>query len=162
METEEDIRSTMHSYAKPLDSQLEMDILMEQEDSCLAQLLPETRKPQRAKKSKTFASSENETQPVSNSLLLTVMERIEKMQEESLRRLHSLKTSVKDNTSSIKSVTDALVLMGKQVEDMRNKVETLQVKLKFWRKKTLCSMTDATTCTLTKGGGIYELLGSLN
>lgn len=79
MDTDEDIHGTMHSFARKS--------LPVQEDSCLAQELPETPKPRPAKKSKTLASDENNNHPVANSVLLMVMERFEQMQEESLRQL---------------------------------------------------------------------------
>lgn len=50
-----------------------------------------------SKKSKTLVSEEDE-QPELNSHLLSVMERVERMQEESLRRLRSLEMTVKGNT----------------------------------------------------------------
>ena len=49
---------------------------------------------------------------------MTVMERTEKMQKESLRKLHSHETTVKDNTQTIKSVTDSLEFLGKRVGDV--------------------------------------------
>lgn len=65
---------------------------------------------------------------------MTVMERIERMQEESLRRLHSLKTTVKDNTHAIKSVTDSLEFLGKQVEDVTLHVDSLQTQVETLEK----------------------------
>lgn len=71
---------------------------------------------------------------------MTMMERIEKMQEESLRRLHSLETTVKDNTHAIKSVTDSLEFLGKQVEDMTLYVDSFQTQVETLEKEnaTLC------------------------
>ena len=66
-----------------------------------------------------------------NSRLLSAMERVERMQEESLRRPQSLETTVKGNTDTLKSVTDSLEFLGRQVEDLTKKadrVETLREK----------------------------------
>lgn len=68
---------------------------------------------------------------------MTVMERIEKMQEESLRRLQSLETTVKDNTQTIKSVTDPLVFLGKQVEDVTLHVDSLQSQVETLEKENV-------------------------
>ena len=66
---------------------------------------------------------------------LTVLETVEKMQEESLRRLQSLEATVKDNTCSIKSVTDAMEYMGKQIKEATDKVDTLEEKVVFLEKE---------------------------
>ncbi len=66
---------------------------------------------------------------------MTVMERIEKMQEESLRILQSLETTVKDNTQTIKSVTDSLEFLGKQVEDVTLHVDSLQSQVETLEKE---------------------------
>ena len=65
-----------------------------------------------------MASELENEQTVSNAALMTVMERTEKMQKESLRKLHSHETTVKDNTQTIKSVTDSLEFLGKRVGDV--------------------------------------------
>lgn len=66
---------------------------------------------------------------------MTVMERIERMQEESLRRLHCLETTVKDNTHAIKSVADSLEFLGKQVEDVTLHVDSLQTQVETLEKE---------------------------
>lgn len=72
---------------------------------------------------------------MSNSVLLTVMERIERMQEESLKQLQSLEATVKDNASSIRSVNDAMEFTGKQMEDVTNKVDTRLNKVRLLEKE---------------------------
>lgn len=142
MDKEEDISSTMHSYAKkaPQVEEGEMEVtLPEQEGSDSALSLPKAPKQRAAKRIKT--NDDNEGQSVSNSVLLTIMERVEKMQEESLRRLQSLEATVKDNTCSIKSVTDAMEYMGKQIKEATDKVETLEKKVGFLEKEN-CVLRD--------------------
>lgn len=105
----------------------------EQEGSDSAQPLKNAMKLRAAKRSKTI--DDNEGQSVPNSVLLIVMERVEKMQEESMRRLQSFKATVKDNTCSIKSVTDAMEYMGKQIKEATDKVEILEKKVGFLEKE---------------------------
>lgn len=62
-----------------------------------------------------------------------VMKSIEKMQVESLSWLQALAATV--NTNSIKSVTDALKLLGKQVDDVFAKVKTLQSKVEMLERE---------------------------
>lgn len=136
MDKEEDIKSIMHSYVKKAlqVEEGEMEVtLPEQEGSDSALPLPNAPKLRAAKRSKTI--DDNEGQSVPNSVLLTVMERVEKMQEESLRRLQSLEATVKDNTCSIKSVTDAMEYMGKQIKAATDKVETLEKKVGVLEKE---------------------------
>lgn len=116
-----------HSYArKSLETHLElMDELLNQEPS--SESSPEISK-RPSKKSKTLTGEQDE-QPVTNSRLLSVMERIEKMQEESLRRLQSVEATVKDNTDTLKNVTDSLEFLGEKVEDVTKQVETLQTRV---------------------------------
>lgn len=116
-----------HTYVrKALETQLgAMDDLINQEQS--SESSPETTM-RPSKKPKTVMDEQDE-QPVTNALLLTVIERIEKMQQESLRRLQSVETTVKDNTDTLKSVTDSLEFLGKQVEDVTKQVETLQTRV---------------------------------
>ncbi len=87
-----------------------------------------------AKKSKTMNSEEDE-QPVPTSRLLSVMERVERMQEESLRRPRSLEATVKTNTDTLKSVTDSLEFWGKQVEDVTKKADNLQTRAETLEKE---------------------------
>lgn len=126
----------MHSYAKktPQHEEGEMEVtLPEQEGSDSTQPLQNALKLRAAKRSKTV--DDNEGQSVPNSVLLLVMERVEKMQEESLRRLQSLEATVKDNTYSIKSVTEAMEYMGKQIKEATDKVETLEKKVGYLEKE---------------------------
>ena len=98
---------------------------------------PETPKKRPSKKSKTLISEEDEQdgQPVLSSRLLSAMERVERMQEESLRRLRSLETTVKDNTDTLKNVRDSLEFLGKQVEDVTKKADNLQTRVEFLEKE---------------------------
>lgn len=57
------------------------------------------------------------------------------MQEESLRRLHSLDTTVNDNTHAIKSFTDSMEFLGKQVEDVTLHVDSLQTQVETLEKE---------------------------
>lgn len=126
-EMNKDPAITMHSYArKALENQLEVldGLLSSENPSTTPDENVKDRRP--GKKSKKLPSEGDDEQTVTNSALLTVMERIEKMQEESLRRLQSLETTVKDNTQTIKSVTDSLEFLGKQVEDVTLHVDSLQ------------------------------------
>lgn len=59
---------------------------------------------------------------------LSILERIEKRQVESLKRLQSLEDAVKENTKTTKSVTDSLEALWGQVEDMARQVNTLQAE----------------------------------
>lgn len=104
-----------------------MDELLNSEG---AQSEPSPESP-RAKKSR---SGEDE-QPVFTSRLLAAMERVERMQEESLRRLRSLETSVKTNTDTLRSVTDSLEFLGKQVEDVTKKTDNLQTRVETLEKE---------------------------
>lgn len=129
--------TTMHSYARSArESQLGvMDGLLNPESSSTIPVENNAdRRP--GKKSKKLASElGDDEQTVSNAALMTVMERIEKMQEESLRKLHSLETTVKDNTQTIKSVTDSLEFLGKQVEDVTLQVDSLQSHVEALEKE---------------------------
>lgn len=64
----------------------------------------------------------SDNQMVSNSHLLEVLERVEKMQVEFLTRMQSLKTTVKHNTSSLSSLSEGLEFMNNQVEEITGKV----------------------------------------
>lgn len=57
------------------------------------------------------------------------------MQEELLKQLQSLEATVKDNTSSIRSVNDAMEFTGKQMEDVTNKVDTRLNKVGLLEKE---------------------------
>lgn len=147
--TEEDMHTVMHSYAKKsLNDMLESNA-SELAAKNVSLAFQETPKP-KSKKSKIRASDEDgsHSEPVSNSHLLKIMERIEKMQEESLRRMYSLEVSVKDNTNSIRHVTEAIEFVGKQVEDVKTDVESLKSKVCVLEKhnedlRDKCSELDA-------------------
>ena len=83
-----------------------------------------------------------------NSRLLSAMERVERMQEESLRRPQSLETTVKGNTDTLKSVTDSLEFLGRQVEDVTKKADNLQTRVETLEKgntvlREKCNALDA-------------------
>ncbi|KAI2650692.1 LINE-1 type transposase domain-containing protein 1 [Labeo rohita] len=68
---------------------------------------------------------------VSNSVLLAAIEKVSKLQEESLVKLQSVKASVKENTSSICKLTCSLEAMNRQVEDVTEKVLSLHYKRRW-------------------------------
>ncbi len=130
------LHDNMHSYARQaMDDQIEIiDKLLNSEEppsepspKALSQRPP-------SKKSKTLVSEEDE-QSEPDSRLLSAMERVERMQEESLRRLRSLEITVKGNTDTLKSVTDSLEFMGKQVEDVTKKADNLQARVETLEKE---------------------------
>lgn len=91
-----------------------------------------------SKKSKTLIYEEDDEQveqPVLNSRLLSAMERIERMQEESLRHLRSLEITVKGNTDTLKSIIDSLEFSGKQVEDVTKKADNPQTRVEELEKE---------------------------
>lgn len=153
----------MHSYArKALDTHLDsMNDLINQEQSTETSP-PITKRP--SKKSKKVTEEQVE-QPVPNSLLLSVMERIEKMQAESLKRLHLVEAAVKDNTNTLKCVTDSLEFLGKQVEDVTQRVDTLKTQVETLEKENAalrlkCSDMDAYRRRWNlRGAGIPETPG---
>lgn len=135
MEERRAARSATHSYARrSLDAALKMD------DASIKVPLPETPNPP-TKKSKTTDKGASESQTVSNSHLLEVLERVEKMQLESLTRMQSLETTVKDNTNSLNSVTEALEFMNNQVEEITGNVTTLQKRVESLEKEN-CVLRD--------------------
>ncbi len=138
----------MHSYArKTLENHIEvLDGLLNPENPpTTSSVTGGDRRP--GKKAKKQPSEGNDEQTVSNAALMTVMERIEKMQEESLRRLQSLESTVKDNTQTIKSVTDSLEFLGKQVEDVTLHVDSLQSQVESFAQSTLSEMLPPLSCT---------------
>ncbi len=130
------LQVNMHSYARTaLENQLEiMDELLNSEGPP-AESSPEASslKPP-SKKPKTGINEEDE-EPVFNSRLLTAIERIEKLQEESLKRLRSVETTVKGNTDTLKSVIDSLEYSGRQVEDVTKKTDDLQIRVETLEKE---------------------------
>ncbi|KAL0148010.1 hypothetical protein M9458_056684, partial [Cirrhinus mrigala] len=72
---------------------------------------------------------------VSNSVLLAAIEKVSKLQEESLVKLQSVGASVKENTSSICKLTCSLEAMNRQVEDVMDKVLSLQSKVEMLEKE---------------------------
>lgn len=129
----------MHSYArKVMEDQLGViDKLLDSEGPPVDSS-PETlsQKPP-SKKSKTQVSEEDE-QPELNSRLLSAMERVERMQEESLRWLRSLETTVIGNTDILNSVTDSLTeFLRKQVEDVTTKADNLKARVETLEKENI-------------------------
>lgn len=95
------------------------------------------------KKSRT-----NTPDMVSNSVLLAAIEKVSKLQEESLVKLQSVEASVKENTSSICKLTCSLEVINRQVEDVTEKVFSLQSKVENLEKenkslKEKCSGLDS-------------------
>jgi len=79
------------------------------------------------------AASDNQT--VSNSHLMEVLQRVENMQTETLNRMQTLEATVKDNTSSLNSVTEALEFMSNQVEEVSSKVNALHSRVETLEKE---------------------------
>lgn len=93
-------------------------------------------------------SQANTSDTVSNSVLLSAIEKFSKLQEESLVKLHLVEASMKENSSSICKLTCSLEAMNKQVEDVTEKVFSLQTKVETLKKenkilKEKCSGMDS-------------------
>lgn len=139
MEGDKNTRAAMHSYArKSLDSALKGNDVPNTSGFKIP--LPETPKPP-SKKSKMGERSASDTQMVSNSHLMEVLERVEKMQLEFLNRMVSIETTVKENTDSLNSVTEAIEFMNNQVEEVTTKVSSLQNKVESLEKEN-CVLRD--------------------
>lgn len=133
MEEDKPVRSAMHSYArKSLDAAFKVNDAANASGSKIP--LPETPKPP-SKKSKMVDRVASDNQTVSNLHLMEVLERVEKMQLEFLNRMQSLEVTVKDNTNSLNSVTEALEFMSNQVEEVTSKVSSLQSRVESLEKE---------------------------
>ncbi|KAL1247037.1 hypothetical protein QQF64_034473 [Cirrhinus molitorella] len=84
--------------------------------------------------------SRSNTDTVSNSVLLAAIEKVSKLQEESLIKLQSVEASVKENTSSICKLTCSLEAM-ENVLSLQSKVEKLEKENKSLKEK--CSGLDS-------------------
>lgn len=138
MDVDKPTRGAMHSYAKK-----SLDAAFKANDasnaSGLKVPLPETPKPP-PKKSKLSDRAASDNQ-VSNSHLMEVLQRVENMQAETLNRMQTLEATVKDNTSSLNSVTEALEFMSNQVEEVSSKVNALQNRVETLEKEN-CVLRD--------------------
>ncbi|KAL0178595.1 hypothetical protein M9458_027489, partial [Cirrhinus mrigala] len=135
MEADRRVQGAMHSYAKKsLDAAFKGNDAANTSGSKIPLTLPETPKPP-SKKSKIVDRVGSDNQTVSNVHLLEVLERVEKMQAEFLTRMQSLETTVKDNTNSLNSVTEALEFMNNQVEEITDKVSSLQNRVESLEKE---------------------------
>ncbi len=81
-------------------------------------------------------------------MLLAAIEKLSKLQEESLAKLKSVEASVKENTSSICKLTCSLEAINRQMEDVTEKVLSLQSKVENLEKenkylKEKCSGLDS-------------------
>lgn len=76
--------------------------------------------PRRAKKSDEVEDFDQRS--------LSILERIEKRQIETLKRLQTLEDAVKENTKTTKNVTDSLEALWGRMEDMSGQVSTLQAE----------------------------------
>ncbi|KAL1250772.1 hypothetical protein QQF64_018568 [Cirrhinus molitorella] len=123
METEDDICSVMHSYAR---KSLKPTFTVGSELTPLLKT-PDDRP---AKKPKP-----NIKTPEAPPVLLDVMLRVEKMQEESLARLVHIESAVKDNSASIKSLVDSLEPLAKHMDGMAVKVEKVGSRVTTLEKK---------------------------
>ena len=87
-----------------------------------------TRPNRPSKKSKTLASAEDDDRHISNALIFAAIERIERLQMETLTRTHSVESTVKE-------VKDTLDGMGKQLEEVTTKVQTLEMTVTALQKE---------------------------
>lgn len=79
-------------------------------------------------KSKTLASAENDDWHISNALIFAAIERIEQLQMEMLKCTISVENTVKQ-------VKDTLDGMGKQLEEVTTKVQTLETTVTSLQKE---------------------------
>lgn len=123
-----------HAYARArMDEQLKvLDGLVGEGDESTPEELPGAPTGPKSKKKKKPASDEPE---VSELVSVSILERIEKRQVESLKRLQSLEHAVKENTKTTKSVKDSLEALWGRVDDMAGQVNTLQSEAAALRKK---------------------------
>lgn len=139
MDVDKPTRGAMHSYAKKsLDAAFKVNDASNA--SGLKVPLPETPKPP-PKKSKMGDRTALDNQTVSNSHLLEVLQRVENMQTETLNRMQTLEATVKDNTSSLNSVTEALEFMSNQIEEVSSKANALQNRVEALEKEN-CVLRD--------------------
>ena len=119
----------MHSYArKAMDEQLEkMDEELKQASTRDASGIA-SRPNRPSKKSKTLASAEDDDQHISNARIFAAIEIIERLQMETLKRTHSAENTVKE-------VKDTLDGMGKQLEEVTTKVQTLETTVTALQKE---------------------------
>lgn len=115
MDSDEEIRSVMHSYAKKI-----IGIQFWQLGSRY-NITPLPGSPDLHPPKKVRPCSEN---PEAPTAMHAVLLHIEKMQEESLRRLTSVEAAVNDNSSSIRNLADSLESMNKQIDAVADKVES--------------------------------------
>lgn len=139
MEEDKPIRGAMHAYAKK-----SLDAAFKGNDAKNASggkvPLPETPR-QPAKKSKLGERAASDIQMVSNSNLMEVLERVEKMQLEFMNRMKSLEANVQVNTASLNGVTEALEFMSNQIEEVSSKVSSLQNRVDSLEKEN-CVLRD--------------------
>lgn len=133
MDEDKPTRGAMHSYAKKsLDAALKVNDA--KNPSGFKVPLPETPK-QPPKKSKFGERSASDNQVISNLQLMEVLERVEKMQLDFTHRMQSLEATVKDNTGTLNSVTEALGFMSNQIEEVSVKVSSLQNRVESLEKE---------------------------
>lgn len=114
MESGENIRIVMHSYAKKsLEPRFE-------EAASEPSPLPETPDSHQTKKLKPSPET-----PEAPAAMLAIMLRIEKMQEESLQRLVSVEAGVNGNSTSIKTLADSIETLGRQLETLNGKLDSV-------------------------------------
>lgn len=128
-----------HSYASAL---------FEEQLGALDQMLNEVRDANStnanvrpAKKSKTLQSEDDEELDVdmipktTAASLLSIVQNIERMQRESLRRLMSLEGTVNQNSASIQSLCNSMVATEKKVDEAVQKTSLLQSKVDVLEKE---------------------------
>ncbi|KAK7878341.1 hypothetical protein WMY93_031058 [Mugilogobius chulae] len=115
----------MHSYARAFDEQLDK----------MDKILSEVR-------------GEDDKIPTALATLLSVVQNVEKMQVETLNKLTSLESSVNKNTCNIKTLSESMDAMGKQMEEICSETTSVQAKVNLLEKENLalrnkCDQLDA-------------------
>lgn len=124
MEHSDDIRDTIHSYARR-----SLEPTFTDKDAEFTPL-PATPDNRPAKKPKPSVKT-----PEAPPAMLAVMLRIEKMQEECLARMVHVETAVKANSASIKDVVDSLQSLAKHMDDVSEKMENIESRVSSLQKE---------------------------
>lgn len=118
MSDSENICDVMHSYAR---RSLEPALT---ESEPILTPLPETPDNRPTKKAKQSAKT-----PEALPTMMALMLRIEKMQEETLARLVHMESAVKENSSSVKSLAEAMDCLAKHLNGVMERVDVIDTKL---------------------------------
>lgn len=134
----------MHSHARNrLDDQIKVtDNLIGEESEPTSEQLTKASNGPKSKKNKKPVSDEPEG---SDLMSLSIFERIEKRQAESLKRPQSLEDAVKENTKTTKSAADSPEALWGRMEDTSGQVSTLQAEVATLGKRARSSGTNTPT-----------------